>query len=73
MKTEGADITIQEHVPICPDCGEGLRLCRELKTYVCRNCKGRYEIIDKGYTDREIICRKIYPEMENRMNLSMEG
>lgn len=55
-------VTIQTQIPICPDCSEKLVFRRDLRTYICRNCKGRFEIAHEGYTDREITCRRVYPE-----------
>ena len=50
--------TIQVHVPMCPDCGGGLKINPVSLTYQCLHCGSRYKVISHGQTEREFVCEK---------------
>ena len=50
---------IQETVPICQECGGGLKLNKISQSFLCLHCGSRYKIIDMGKTDRMFICEKL--------------
>ena len=52
-------VTIQVHVPMCPDCGGGLKINPVSLTYQCLHCGSRYKVISHGQTEREFVCEKI--------------
>ena len=49
--------TIQCHVPICPECGGGIKLNKTM-TFQCYHCGSRYKVLNQGQTEREFICEK---------------
>lgn len=50
--------TIQTNVPICPECGGGMKFYQITNTYRCLHCGSKYKIVYFGNTEREFICEK---------------
>lgn len=50
---------IQENIPICMECGGGMKLNRVSRIFQCYSCGNRYKIIDHSDNERELICEKI--------------
>lgn len=48
--------TIQIRVPICPECGGGLKFYTVANQFRCLHCGNLYNIIGVGQTEREFIC-----------------
>jgi tRNA(Ile2) C34 agmatinyltransferase TiaS len=48
--------TIQVNVPICPECGGGLKFNQIGNRYRCIHCGAVYRIVDQGQNEREFIC-----------------
>lgn len=51
-------VVIQVHVPICPDCGGGLKYNQISQRYRCLHCGNKYKVIGFGQTEREFICEQ---------------
>ena len=51
-------VTIQCHVPICPECGGGLKHKQITQEFLCFHCGNRYKVIDQGKGDRALICEQ---------------
>ena len=49
---------IQETVPICQECGGGLKLNKISQTFLCMHCGSKYRVIGLGKNDRILICEK---------------
>lgn len=56
---------IQETVPMCLECGGGLKMNRISQSFQCMHCGIKYKIIGVGKTDRMFICEKIEKDSEN--------
>lgn len=54
-------VTIQQTVPICPNCGAGMTLNASTHSFICHDCHSRYSIVDHGQTEREFICKEFNP------------
>lgn len=52
-------ITIQATVPICEECGGGLKYNQITQNYRCLHCGARYHVIDMGKSDNSFICEKL--------------
>ena len=52
-------VTIQENVPICMDCGGGMKLNKITQVFQCYYCGIRYKVLDHGHNERELLCEKI--------------
>lgn len=50
--------TIQTNVPICPECGGGLKYYQIMQDYRCIHCGARYHVVGYGKTEREFICER---------------
>lgn len=50
--------TVQLRVPICPECGGGLKLYTIVNHFRCMHCGNIYNIIGLGQNEREFICEK---------------
>ena len=51
-------VTIQVHVPICPECGGGLKHNQIMQKYLCHHCGTRFKVIGFGQSERELICEE---------------
>lgn len=51
-------VTIQEKIPICPECGAVMKLNNIYLEFMCFDCKAKYRIIDFGHNEREVICER---------------
>lgn len=51
--------TIQIGVPICQECGGGLKFYQIHEHYRCMYCGSLFRVIGFGQTDREFICEKV--------------
>lgn len=49
---------IQENVPMCQECGGGMKMDKISQSFQCMHCGIKYKIIDVGKTDRVFICEK---------------
>lgn len=50
--------TIQLGVPICPECGGGLKLNVLYNHFRCFHCGEVYKVIGEGQNEREFICER---------------
>ena len=50
--------TIQCNVPICPECGGGIKLNKVSMTFQCYHCGSRFKVLNQGQTEREFVCEK---------------
>lgn len=50
--------TIQLGVPICPECGGGMKFNQISQKYMCYHCGERFSVIGHGHTEREFICER---------------
>lgn len=50
--------TIQLGVPICPECGGGMKFNQISQKYLCYHCGEKYTVIGTGKNEREFICEK---------------
>jgi tRNA(Ile2) C34 agmatinyltransferase TiaS len=50
--------TIQLGVPICPECGGGLKLYTIANKFRCFHCGEAYKVVGFGQNEREFICEK---------------
>lgn len=50
--------TIQTNVPICPECGGGLKHKQIVQEYQCYHCGSRFRVLNQGQTERELVCEK---------------
>ena len=50
---------IQINVPICPKCSEALNHSHVTHDYFCKNCHSFFMVVDRGATDRELICEEV--------------
>ena len=48
--------TIQTNVPICPECGGGLKFRQIVEKYQCLHCGNSYKVLQIGQNEREMIC-----------------
>ena len=52
-------VVIQENIPICQECGGGMKYNKITQVYQCYTCGSRYKVIDHGHSEREFICETI--------------
>lgn len=50
--------TIQVNVPICHECGGGLKFYQIANHYRCFHCGSLFKVLDFGQSEREFICKK---------------
>lgn len=50
--------TIQLGVPICPECGGGLKLYTIVNRFRCFHCGESYKVVGEGQNEREFICER---------------
>jgi len=50
--------TIQVNVPICPECGGGIKLNKISMTFQCYHCGSRFKVLNEGQTEREFVCEE---------------
>lgn len=50
--------TIQVNVPICPECGGGLKFYQIGNRYRCFHCGTLWNVVGFGQSEREFICER---------------
>lgn len=61
--------TIQLGVPICPECGGGLKLYTIVNRFRCFHCDESYKVVGEGQNEREFICeRGTNEQVQNTIN-----
>lgn len=49
-------VIINQNVPMCQECGGGIKMNTQTHSYRCMHCGKVYKIVDIGKNDREFVC-----------------